>query len=81
MTDMSTSTTRTDQDDDLGLLYAEAFREFGTMALWNIRQFESPTPELALMVAHHLRIEGDMRARQLAERIEKAARAGHQATS
>ena len=24
-------------------LYAEAFRLYGTMALWNVRQFDQPT--------------------------------------
>lgn len=56
-------------------LYRRAFAEFGTRALWNKRLLESPTPEDALVVARALRIEGDLRARQLAEDIERACRA------
>lgn len=75
MSDTTKSAPESAPADDLAALYAQAFREFGTMALWNIRKFDDPTPELALLVARHLRIEGNMQARRLAERIEKAARA------
>lgn len=37
--------------------------------------FEEPTPEDALVVARALRIEGNLDARRLAERIEQACRA------
>jgi hypothetical protein len=43
--------------------------------LWNIREFEDPTIEQALAITRQLRIEGDMNARRLAERIEEAVRA------
>jgi hypothetical protein len=56
-------------------LYRLAFADFGAQALWNIRVFESPTPEDALVVARALRVEGDMKARFLAERIERVCRA------
>ena len=56
-------------------LYRRAFADYRTRALWNLRQFEDPTIEQALLVARHLRIEGDMQARRLAEQIEKAASA------
>lgn len=61
----------------LASLYARAFREFGAMALWNLRQFENPTPEQALGITRALRIEGNMDARRLAEQIERVARADH----
>jgi hypothetical protein len=56
-------------------LYRRAFALFGTRALWNIREFEEPTVEQVLAITRQLRIEGDMDARRLAERIEEAARA------
>jgi hypothetical protein len=56
-------------------LYRRAFAEFRSRALWNIREFEDPTIEQALAITRQLRIEGDMNARRLAERIEEAARA------
>jgi hypothetical protein len=56
-------------------LYRRAFAEFRSRALWNIREFEDPTIEQVLAITRQLRIEGDMNARRLAERIEEAARA------
>ena len=56
-------------------LYRRAFAEFGTRALWNIREFEDPTIEEVLAITRQLRTEGDMNARRLAEQIEEAARA------
>jgi hypothetical protein len=56
-------------------LYRRAFAEFGTRALWNIRQYEDPTVEQVLAITRQLRTEGDMKARRLAELIEEAARA------
>ena len=63
-------------DSEIATLYRRAFADYRTCALWNLRQFEDPTIEQALSVARHLRVEGDMGARHLAEQIEKAARAG-----
>jgi hypothetical protein len=60
---------------EITTLYRRAFADYRTCALWNLRQFEDPTVEQALSVARHLRVEGDMGARHLAEQIEKAARA------
>lgn len=62
-------------DSALAVLYRRAFAEYRAQALWNLKQFDDPTVEQALSVARHLRVEGDMRARLLAEQIEKAARA------
>jgi hypothetical protein len=56
-------------------LYRRAFAQFGTRALWNIQQVDNPTVEQILAITRQLRIEGDMNARRLAERIEQAARA------
>jgi hypothetical protein len=56
-------------------LYRRAFAEYGALALWNMRSFEAPTPEDALVVARALRIEGNLQARRLAEQIEQVCRA------
>jgi hypothetical protein len=56
-------------------LYHRAFAEYRAHALWNIRRFEQPTPEDALVVARALRTEGDLGARRLAEQIEQACHA------
>lgn len=56
-------------------LYKRAFAEYGTHALWNLRSFETPSYEDALVVARALRIEGDLVARRLAEQIEQACHA------
>jgi len=56
-------------------LYRLAFADYGAQSLWNLRQFDAPTQEDALVVAHALCVEGDMKARFLAERIERVCRA------
>jgi hypothetical protein len=63
------------QPEDFASLYRRAFAEYGTRALWNKRALDAPTPEDALVIARALRIEGDRKARELAERIEQACRA------
>ena len=60
---------------DYSTLYRRAFAEYGTIALWSMRALETPTPEDALVVARALRIEGNLKARRLAEEIEQACRA------
>jgi hypothetical protein len=62
------------QADVVGL-YRRAFAEFGSHALWNIKELDDPTVEQMLAITRQLRIEGDMSARRLAEQIEQAARA------
>ena len=57
---------------DYVTLYRQAFAEYGAHALWNLRALEAPTYDDALVVARALRIEGDLVARRLAERIEQA---------
>jgi hypothetical protein len=64
-----------DRNKEIQALYRRAFEEFGTRALWNKRALEAPAPEDALVIARALRIEGDSRARRLAEQIERACRA------
>jgi len=56
-------------------LYRQAFAEFGTVALWSTRQLPRPTMATALSITESLRVEGDLAARLLAERIEEACRA------
>lgn len=65
------------QPEDYVSLYRSAFREFGSRALWNVRELDDPQPEDALVVARCLRVEGNLSARRLAERIEKACHASH----
>jgi len=65
---MSDETLQTDYVS----LYKKAFLEYRNHALWFMRPLEHPTPEDALTVARALRTEGDLPARALAERIERA---------
>jgi hypothetical protein len=62
------------QPEDLASLYRRAFAEYGARALWNKREFETPTPADALVVARASRVEGNREARRLAEQIEHACR-------
>ena len=68
-------TTEPPGPPDFAALYRRAFAEYGTLASWNMRLFEAPTPEDALVVARALRMEGNLPARRLAEQIEQACRA------
>ncbi len=61
--------------DDYVSLYRLAFDRYAVRALWNKRLLDEPTPDDALVVARALRIEGNLEARHLAERIERACRA------
>jgi hypothetical protein len=63
--------------EDFVSLYRRAFLEYGASVLWSSRPVSDPTPEDALAITHSLRVEGDLRARRLAEQIEKACRAPH----
>jgi hypothetical protein len=56
-------------------LYEQAFAEFGTIALWSSRRITEPTPADALAITRSLRVEGDLKARALAEKIEQASHA------
>jgi hypothetical protein len=61
--------------DDWKALYREAFRRYKGMCLWNMRELSEPSAGVALATARQLRYEGDMEARRLAERIERAVHA------
>lgn len=66
---------RPEEPEDFTALYRRAFMEFGASALWSSRPVPSPTPADALAITRALRVEGDLRARSLAEQIEQACRA------
>jgi hypothetical protein len=68
-------TEQTTQPDDFVSLYRRAFKEYGASALWSSSPAPDPTCEDALAITRSLRVEGDLNARRLAERIEKACRA------
>ncbi len=61
--------------EDFADLYRRAFQDYGASALWSSRPVPHPTCEDALAITRSLRVEGDMNARRLAERIERACRA------
>ena len=73
--DMSERETNT--LEDFASLYRRAFEEFGASALWSSRQVAEPTPDDALAITRSLRVEGNLEARSLAERIEQACHAAH----
>ena len=60
---------------DYARLYRQAFEKFGISALWSSRPVPNPTPADALAITHSLRVEGNLRARRLAEEIGHACRA------
>ena len=64
-----------DEITEIQALYQRAFREFGSVALWNMRPVKEPTPADALAISQALRTHGRMDGRQLAERIEELCRA------
>lgn len=66
--------TELEKPEDFATLYRRAFKDFGASALWSSRCVPNPTPEDALAITRTLRVEGDLRARKLAERIEQACR-------
>ena len=61
--------------DDVKALYERAFRDFGSVALWNMRPIKNPTQADALAITAALRTHGRMEGRRLAERIEALCRA------
>jgi len=60
---------------EIARLYRQAFREFGTQALWSRRPSDRPTIAQALVIAESLRREGNLKSRVLAVAIEQACRA------
>ena len=65
------------ESEDFVTLYRRAFQEFGVSALWSSKPVPDPTPADALAITRSLRVEGNLDARRLAERIERACRASH----
>ena len=63
-----------EKPEDFATLYRRAFKDFGASTLWSSRPVPDPTPEDALAITRSLRLEGDLRARGLAEQIEEACR-------
>jgi hypothetical protein len=61
--------------DEIARLYHQAFRDFGTQALWSRRPSTRPTIAQALVIAENLRREGNLQSRALAGEIEQACRA------
>jgi len=61
--------------DEIRTLYARAFRDFGSIALWSMRPIPDPSPRDALAITAALRTHGTMEGRRLAERIEQLCRA------
>jgi hypothetical protein len=68
-------TTEPAESQDFASLYRLAFDQFGASALWSSRAVPNPTPADALAITRSLRVEGNLAARRLAERIEQACRA------
>jgi hypothetical protein len=60
--------------EEIERLYRQAFAEYGAIALWSSRPVPNPTAADALAITRSLRVEGDMDARRLAERIELLCR-------
>lgn len=65
--------------EGVAALYEQAFSEFGALALWSSRPALNPTASDALAISWSLRVEGNLKARRLADRIEEACRAAVQA--
>jgi hypothetical protein len=59
-----------DRTNEIETFYQQAFRDFGSIALRNMRPIEDPTPADALAITAALRRHGRMDGRRLAERIE-----------
>ena len=66
-----------DQQKEIETLYRTAFKEYGAVALWNMRPVEQPTPADALAITQALRTHGSMTGRRLSERIEEICHAPH----
>jgi hypothetical protein len=64
-----------DRTNDVKALYERAFRDFGSVALWNMRPIQNPTEADALAITAALRTHGRIEGRRLAEHIEALCRA------
>jgi hypothetical protein len=65
----------TTEPTDFVRLSRRAFEEFGASALWSSEPVPDPTPVDAMAITRSLRVEGNLEARRLAERIERLCRA------
>jgi hypothetical protein len=63
-----------EQLKEIERLYRQEFAEYGAVALWSSRPVPRPSAADALAITRSLRVEGDMNARRLAERIEQLCR-------
>jgi len=63
------------RQDQIVQLYNQAFSNFGTLALWNMRPVRNPTRQDALAITEALRVEGNLDARALAFQIESLCHA------
>lgn len=54
------------------VLYRDAFRLYGPLCLWSIREMPSPTVSDILDTAARLKREGNMASRRHAVRLEEA---------
>ncbi len=66
-----------DRTAEIETLYRQAFRDFGSVALWSMHPVKQPTRADALAITAALRTHGRMDGRRLAERIEQICRADH----
>ncbi len=69
---LDTMTNENKQPQDIVTLYRRAFAEYGASALWSSKPVAEPTADDAMAITRSLRVEGDLRARGLAEQIERA---------
>jgi len=70
-------TEQTTELERLGSLYRRAFEFYGSVALWNMRPIDNPSPADGLAITKALRTHGGMEGRRLAEQIERLCRAPH----
>ena len=67
--------TDLERQREIERLYRQAFAEYGTIALWNMRPVVAPKAGDALAITAALRTHGKMSGRRLAEQIEQLCRA------
>ena len=65
------------ESEHLDSLYRLAFQDYGSLALWNMRPIENPSPADGLAITKALRTYGGMEGRRMAERIERLCSAPH----
>ncbi|MBP6011234.1 MAG: hypothetical protein KBA31_03310 [Alphaproteobacteria bacterium] len=63
--------TDSERQREIERLYRQAFAEYGTIALWNMRPVANPGPGDAKAITEALRVEGDLGARKLAFELER----------